>query len=206
MHQEIVLFHSTLGLRPAVLDFADRLRAAGHTVHTPDLFEGALFDSLEEGMRRRDEIGMETLMGRAQEAIANLPQELVFAGFSMGAMPAELLAATRPGARAAILMHGAFAPAAFGIVAWPDVPVQLHYANGDPQVDPDGIHALESAVRATGAHAELYAYEGGGHLFEDAAFESHDAESAKAMQKRVLDFLARLEPNAGSGATPASPR
>jgi dienelactone hydrolase len=185
-----------------VRDFAERLCAAGHIVHTPDLFEGALFDSLEEGMRRRDEIGMETLMGRAQEAIADLPQELVFAGFSMGAMPAELLAATRPGARAAILMHGAFAPAAFGIAAWPDVPVQLHYANGDPEVNLDGIHALASAVRAAGAPAELYAYDGGGHLFEDAALEGHDAESAKAMQERVLDFLARLEPIAGSGATP----
>ena len=82
----------------------------------------------------------------------------------------------------------------------------MHYAKGDPQVDLDGIHAFKSAVRAAGAHAEIYAYEGGGHLFEDATFESYDAELANAMQKHVLDFLARLQSNAGSAVTPASPR
>jgi dienelactone hydrolase len=108
--QDVVLFHSALGLRPAVYEFADRLRAEGHTVHTPDSFEGEVFDSLEDGMRRRDEIGIPELMSRAQAAIADLPG-LVFAGFSMGTSAAESLAGTRPGTRGAILMHGALDPA-----------------------------------------------------------------------------------------------
>src|SRR2546430_16265005 len=107
MGQHIVIFHSALGLRPAVSDFAARLRASGHIIQTPDLFDGEVFDNLEEGRRKRDAIGIQALIGRAQAAVASLPNELVFAGFSIGAAVAEFLAATRPGARAALLMHGA---------------------------------------------------------------------------------------------------
>lgn len=192
MGQEIVLFHSALGLRPAVREFAAQLRAAGHTVHTPDSFEGALFDDLQEGMRRRDEIGIEALIGRAQAAVADLPPDIVFAGFSMGTGAAEFLAATRPGARAAVLMHGAFAPAAFGIESWPAVPVQLHYADGDPEVDVDQVRALETAARAGGARVEVHAYEPGGHLFEDRAYQDHDATSAQLLLERVQAFLQDL--------------
>jgi dienelactone hydrolase len=193
MGQEIVLFHSALGLRPAVRGFADRLRAAGHVVHTPDLFEGAVFDSLDEGILRRDEIGMETLIGRAQAAVAELPGELVYAGSSMGSAAAELLAATRPGARAAVLMHGAFDPGAFGLGPWlSGVPLQVHHAIHDPDAEVGEIRALEAAVRAVGAPVTVFAYEAGGHLFEDGAWEGHDARSAALMPERVLAFLASL--------------
>ena len=192
MAQEIVLFHSALGLRPAVRAFADRLRAAGHTVHTPDLFDGEVFDDLEAGVRKRDALGVPELMGRAQAAVANLPSQLVFAGFSMGTGAAEFLAATRPGARAAILMHGAFAPVEFGLAAWPAVPVQVHYAENDPLVGVDQIRALEATVRAAGAPVEVYAYDRGGHLFEDAGWQGHAPEAAQLMLERVLAFLGRL--------------
>src|ERR687888_1936514 len=125
---QIVLFHSALGLRPGVLASADRLRAAGHTVHTPDLFDGEIFDDLGEGVRKRDALGIPEIARRAQEAVAHLPARLVFAGFSLGAGPAELLAATRPGALGAVLMHGALPIEPFGIQFWPTgVPVQVHY-------------------------------------------------------------------------------
>lgn len=186
---EVVLFHSALGLRPAVRAFADELRAAGHTVHTPDLFDGEVFDLLADGVRKRDELGIEALIGRAQAAVAALPDDLVLAGFSMGTGAAEFLAATRPGARGAILMHGAFAPADFGVAAWPGVPVQVHYALGDPEVDVAAVRALEEAVRSSGAAVEVHDYEAGGHLFEDAEYEGHDAGSAATMRERVLDFL-----------------
>ena len=104
---EVVLFHSVLGLRPAVIAAADRLRAAGHTVHAPDLFDGEAFDDLEDGMRKENALGDAEIFRRAREAVADLPTRLVFAGFSMGAVHAELLAASRPGALGAVLMHGA---------------------------------------------------------------------------------------------------
>jgi dienelactone hydrolase len=47
---EVVLFHHAQGLTPGVVAFADELRRAGHTVHTPDLFEGRTFGSIEAGM------------------------------------------------------------------------------------------------------------------------------------------------------------
>jgi dienelactone hydrolase len=186
------MFHSALGLRPAVGMFADRLRAGGHVVHTPDIVDGATYDNLVDGARKRDAIGIQELMRRAAAAAAALPPDIVVAGFSMGAGAAEFLAATRPGTLAAVLMHGAFAPAAFGIETWPPVPVQVHYAIGDPGVDAGQVEALETAVRATGASIEVFAYDRGSHLFEDAEFEGHDAESAQLMCDRVLAFLDEL--------------
>ena len=110
MSEHVVLFHSALGLRPAVRAFADQLSEAGHIVHTPDLFDGEVFDDLEHGMKKRDALGTEELAMRAQKSVSGLPSGLVFAGFSMGAAAAEMLAGTQPGARAAVLMHGALSP------------------------------------------------------------------------------------------------
>jgi dienelactone hydrolase len=187
--EEVVLFHSALGLRPAVAEFAERLRRAGHVVHTPDSFDGRVFEDLGAGTAARDEIGIPELIGRAQAAVADLPAELVYAGFSMGTGAAELLAGTRPGARAAILMHGALAPAQIGVEAWPRVPIQVHYAKDDPGVDVGQIMALEAAARAAAVAAEIHVYEGVGHLFEDAGLPGHDPDLAELMTRRVVAFL-----------------
>ena len=193
MGQEIVLFHSALGLRPAVLDFADALRADGHTVHTPDLFDGETFDDLAAGAAKRDSIGIEALIGRGRAAVETLADDLVYAGFSMGTGAAELVAATRPGARAAILMHGVFAPADYGIPTWPGIPAEVHYAAGDPEVDEAAARALADAVRASGAPVTVHTYDRGGHLFEDPAYEGYDASSAELLRERVLAFLDTLD-------------
>ena len=120
---EIVLFHSALGLRPGVTAAADRLRAAGHEVHTPDYYEGEVFDDLDEGLRKCDALGYQEIARRAREAVADLPAELVFAGFFLGTVPAELLAAGRPGALGAVLMHSAVLVegiSEFGVEHWPE--------------------------------------------------------------------------------------
>lgn len=109
MGQQVVVFHSALALRPAVTAFAERLRDAGHTVHVPDSFDGEAFDNLQKEIAKRDALGVPKLSGRAQAAVADLPSRTVYAGFSMGTGAAELLAATRPGARVAVLVHGALA-------------------------------------------------------------------------------------------------
>ena len=154
---EVVLFHSVLGLRPGVIAAADRLRAAGHTVHTPDLFDGEVFDDLDDGMRKEEAIGFREIARRTEEAVATLPEELVFAGFSMGIVYAEMLAASRPGALGAVLMHGAVPVEGlsefFGVERWPEgVPVQVHYAAGDPWVEAEEeVTPLGEAVRGAGA-------------------------------------------------------
>lgn len=50
--QEVVVYHSAYGLRPAVIDFAEQLRAAGHLVHTPDLYDGEVFSDRNDAIRK----------------------------------------------------------------------------------------------------------------------------------------------------------
>jgi dienelactone hydrolase len=190
---DIVLFHHAQGLRPDVRAWADSLREAGHEVWTPDLFEGATFDRLEDGAAFRDETGIPELMRRATEALEKLPAELVYAGFSMGAATATYFAATRPGARAAVLMHGVAPVETLGVEAWAGgVPVQVHYKVEDPEVDAGEVEAVENFVRASGAPIEIHTYPGDGHLFADPDGPDYDRASAELMLERELAFLERL--------------
>ena len=188
----IVLFHSALGLRPSVRGFADSLRALGHVVHTPDLFDGEVFDNLEDGVRKRDALGIAALTGRAQAAVAGLPPGLVYAGFSMGAAAAQFLAGTRPGAVGAILMHAALDPATMGIPAWPRVDVQIHYGTRDPWVDVAAVSALAAAVERSGAPCSIFPYEVEGHLFADEDAPEYNRDAADRMLDRVAEFLRRV--------------
>lgn len=194
MAQDIVLFHSALGLRPAVLEFAERLRVAGHAVHTPDLFDGQIFERLEEGTKKRDALGVPELLRRAGAALNDLPTDVVYAGFSMGAAAAEYFGATRPGARGVILMHGALGPDKAGIDSWPrGVPVQMHYAKNDGLVDVGDLNRLAAAVREAGGSVECYAYSNGGHLFADEGSPDYNRASAWLMEERVNEFIARID-------------
>jgi dienelactone hydrolase len=180
----ILLFHSALGLRPAVHDLADRFRAAGHTVHTPDLFDGHVFDDLDGGLAHRDAIGIPELGRRGAAAAEGLPDDLVYAGFSMGAASAQMLALTRPGARGALLYHAALPTAAFN-ATWPNnVPLQIHAMDHDPWVDFDVARAL--AAEASG---ELYTYPGSGHLFTDPDLPDYDPKATDLLIERSLALL-----------------
>jgi dienelactone hydrolase len=196
---EVVVFHSVLGLRPGVIAAADRLRAAGHTIHTPDLFDGEVFDDLDDGQRKEEALGYQEIARRAKEAVAELPAGLVFAGFSLGAVHAELLAASRPGALGAVLMHGAVPVEGlrefFGVDRWPEgMPVQVHYAALDPWVEADEeVVPLGDDVRGAGAAFEAHAYPCSGHLFADPALPEYDRASSEAMWERVLAFLDRID-------------
>jgi dienelactone hydrolase len=190
---DVVLFHDAQGLRPGIHEWAESLREAGHTVWTPDLFEGATFDRLEDGVTHRDEIGIPELLRRATEAVEGLPTDVVYSGFSMGVTTAEIFAASRPGARGAVLMHGAIPPDGVGIEAWPTpVPAQVHYAVGDPWVEPEEIEGFERAVRRAGAELEVHTYPGGGHLFANPDSPDYDRQSAELMRERMLGFLERV--------------
>jgi dienelactone hydrolase len=196
---EMVMFHSVLGLRPGVLAAAEQLRAAGHTVHTPDLFEGDVFDNIDDGMRHEETLGSREIARRTEEAVAGLPAELVFAGFSMGVSYAEWLTASRPGALGAVLMHGAVPVETlieyFGVERWPEgVPVQVHYAADDPWVEAEEeVVPLGNDVRGAGAEFEEYVYPGSAHLFADPGLAEYDRASSEAMWERVIAFLDRLD-------------
>src|SRR5690348_1866890 len=104
---EVLLFHHAQGLTPGVIAFADDLRAGGHTVHTPDLFEGRTFASIDEGMAYVEGVGFEAMRERGVGVADDLPAELVYLGFSLGVLPAQKLAQTRAGARGAVLFYSA---------------------------------------------------------------------------------------------------
>jgi dienelactone hydrolase len=187
MSSEIVLLHHGQGLTPGVTWFADRLRDAGHTVHTPDYYDGKTFDTLDEGVAYRDELGYEEIARRAQHAVEGLPDELVYAGFSLGVAGAQLLAQTRPVAKGAIFMHGVLPLDAFG-APWPQgLPLQIHTMDRDPWVE-----QAEATAFADAAQGELFTYPGTGHLFADPNLEDYDEQATELMIGRITAFLGRL--------------
>ncbi|SRR6266481_2729601 len=174
--QEIVLFHSANGLRPGVLQWAQRLRHVGHTVHTPDLYDGEVFSDRMAAVRKIQELGFDKLLARGQEAVSHLRGDLVYAGFSNGGACAELVAATRPGARGAILMHAPLPIRDLGWKKWPStVPVQVHFAAKDPLRNEKVIDALAGRVGASGAPFQLHDYPTSGHLFADPDMPAYEA-------------------------------
>ena len=185
---EVLLFHHAQGQTAGFHAFADELRTAGHTVHTPDLYDGLTFPTLDEGIAHAREVGFGTLLERGVREADELPAELVYAGFSLGVVPAQNLAQTRPGARGALLFYSCIPAAEFG--GWPaGVPVQIHGMDADPIfVDEGDIDAARELVESTD-QAELFLYHGDQHYFADSSLPSYDRDAAKLLTRRALDFL-----------------
>ena len=188
---EVVLFHHALGLTAGVSAFADDVRRAGHVVHTPDLYEGETFGALETGLAHAEQIGFMTIVDRGVRAAQGLPSDVVYAGFSLGVLPAQMLAQTRPGARGALLFYSCVPPEELGC-PWPDgVPVQVHGMDADPIFVGEGDVDAARALVASTADAELFLYPGDQHYFADRSLPSYDAEAAALLLQRTLDFLDR---------------
>jgi dienelactone hydrolase len=184
---EVALYHHVQGLTEGVRSFADELRADGHTVHTPDLFDGRTFATIEEGMTFARETGFGSLAERGVAAAVDIRPEVVYAGFSFGVMIAQQLAQTRPGARGALLMYSCLPVSEFG-EAWPEgVPVQVHGKVADPFFEED-LEAAQALV-ASSERAELFLYPGEEHLFADSSLPAYDARAATLLTERVLEFL-----------------
>jgi len=196
---EVLLFHHAHGLTRGCLAFADRLRAAGYVVHTPDLYDGKLFTDLSEGVRYAEEVGFDTIIERGRLAANSLPDSMVYAGFSLGVLPAQMLTQTRPGAKGALLFHSCVPTSEFGR-PWPmGVPVQIHMMDADewvlsPNQDLDAARQLSETV----ASAELFLYPGNRHLFADNSLPDYDEKAAALLLDRVLSFLDRIAQPSGS--------
>ncbi|MEI2650107.1 MAG: dienelactone hydrolase family protein [Dermatophilaceae bacterium] len=187
---EVLLFHHIQGLTDGVRAFADELRAAGHVVHTPDLFGGQTFSSIEDGFGFAKSVGFGVLRERGMAAASGLGTDLVYAGFSFGVTIAQALAQTQPGARGALLFYSCMPVTEFG-EAWPEgVPVEIHGKEGDEFFDED-LPAARALAEST-AYAELLVYPGDQHLFADSSLEAYDPEAAALLMERVRAFLARV--------------
>jgi len=193
---EVVLFHHVQGLTQGVRAFAEELRAGGHTVHTPDLFDGERPATVDDGVAHVQKIGDEVLGARADRAMADLPAGLVYAGFSWGGATAQRLAQTRPGARGALLYEACIPLTgqwAFG--PWPDgVPVQIHGMEADPFFALEGdLDAARELVETVGPElAELFVYPGDRHLFTDSSLPSYDADATALVLRRSRELLDRV--------------
>jgi dienelactone hydrolase len=191
---EVLLYHHVQGLTGGVRAFADEVRQAGHTVHTPGLFGGRTFDTIEDGLTYARETGFGELAERGVAAADGIAPGVVYAGFSFGVMTAQRLAQTRPGARGALLMYSCLPVSEFG-EEWPsDVPVQVHGKEGDEFFleDIDAARALAGSAD----RAELFLYPGTEHLFADASLPSYDPAAAALLMERVLAFLDRVQRDA----------
>jgi dienelactone hydrolase len=187
---ELILFHHAHGLTDGVQAFADELRAAGHVVHVPDLYDGKTFAGLGDGVGYAEEVGFDTIIERGRLAADGLPTGIVYAGFSLGVLPAQMLAQTRPGSRGALLLHSCIPPSEFG-GPWPQgVPLQMHMMDADewalpPNEDLEVARQLDATVDS----AELFVYSGDRHLFADHSLPDYDEGAATLLQERVLGFL-----------------
>jgi dienelactone hydrolase len=186
---ELLLFHHAQGLTAGCLSFADELRAAGHVVHAPDLYDGEIFTEFADRVGHTEQVGFDTIIERGRLAADGLTTEIVYAGFSLGVLPAQMLAQTRPGAIGALLLHGCVPTSEFGR-PWPQgVPLQIHTMEADEWGDLDVAHQLAETVET----AELFLYPGDRHLFADNSLPDYDESAATLLKQRVLTFLDDIE-------------
>jgi dienelactone hydrolase len=188
---DVVLFHHAQGCTDGVKDFADGLRAAGHHVTVPDLYEGRTFDALDAGIGYAKEVGFDTIIERGRVAADGLSNEIVYAGFSLGVLPAQMLAQTRPGAKGALLIYACVPASEFG-TGWPKgVPVQIHGMDADEffAEDLDAANDFVQTVDGT----ELFLYPGDKHLFADDSLPDYDEHAATVLMQRVLSYLASVQ-------------
>jgi dienelactone hydrolase len=190
---ELILFHHAQGLTDGVRTFADELRAAGHVVHAPDLYDGKTFAELPDGMGYAEQVGFDTIIERGRLAADGLPNDIVYAGLSLGALPAQMLAQTRAGVRGALLLHSCVPPSEFDS-PWPQgVPLQMHMMDADelalpPNEDLDVARQLDETIES----AALFLYPGDRHLFVDNSLPDYDESAATLLKERVLGFLDRI--------------
>jgi dienelactone hydrolase len=189
---EVLLFHHAQGQTAGFHAFADELRSAGHTVHTPDLFDGRTFGSIDEGLAYvREHGGFDEILEQGVRAAEGLPSELVYAGFSLGVVPAQKLAQTRTGARGALFFYSCLPASEFG--TWPaEVPVQIHGMDADPFFVDEGDIDAARALLEIAEDGELFLYPGDQHYFADSSLPSYDEGATKLLTQRVLSFLERI--------------
>jgi dienelactone hydrolase len=189
---DVIVFHHAQGLTGGVREFAARLRAAGHNVTVPDLYDGATFDALDDGVGYAEQVGFDTIIERGRLAAEGSPNEIVCAGFSLGVLPAQMLAQTRPGAKGALLFHSCVPASEFGC-PWPQgVPLQIHAMDADELFVAEGDLEAARDLAATVEGAELYLYPGDQHLFADSSLPAYDESAATLLTQRVLSFLGNI--------------
>lgn len=196
---EILLFHHVLGRTLGIDAFADTLREAGHRVRVPDLFDGRTFATIDEGLDYVEGAGFDAVVERGVHVADSLPRALVYAGFSLGAVPAQKLTQTRAGARGALFFHSCVPPSMFA-PGWPrGMPAQIHGMDADPYFVEEGDLEAARGLVASADQAELFLYPGNQHLFADSSLPSYEMHATTLLLRRVLQFLEQLDGETDTG-------
>lgn len=182
------MFHHARGLTDGLRALADRLRADGHTVHTPDAYGGRTFDSDDEAVAFASRIGHDAVLDVAMRAAREHRSADVVVGFSLGTGPAQHMAQHLQRVRACLLMGGASSTEMHGSSWRPRVALQVHVADPDDWCTPEEVGALEREV----PHAEIFRYADKRHLFVDPSTSDYDADAADLFEERLNAWLARL--------------
>ena len=173
------------------------MRADGHRVTLPDLFDGATSESVEGGFAIQERVGWETMMARARAAAEPLPAETALAGVSAGAQVAGTLWLERPAAEGCSCCMGR---------ARSGRRVEAHLAEPEPYDDEDYLQWWAEGMRSAGLDFTLYRYPGAGHYFTDPSLPDHDAAAAALAVERALAFLRGLDAlGTGPGGGTANP-
>ncbi|MFM0158239.1 MULTISPECIES: dienelactone hydrolase family protein [Paraburkholderia] len=182
----VILFHSVLGLRKVETEASSRMRIAGHTVFTPDLYGGMTTDSFDEGFEIKQFVGWETICARARAALDPLPATTVLAGHSMGAGVVGEIWPERPKCRGVVLLHGlANIPARMR----KGLPIVVHIADPDPFASEEALVSWAPMARTAGASADIFTYPNAGHFYTDATLPDYNVAATEKTWAGVLVFL-----------------
>jgi dienelactone hydrolase len=184
----VVVFHSMFGLRAVELAAAERLRGEGYAVIVPDLFGGATASGdAEQGFALMSRVGWPTIADRARRAVADVPDEAVLAGFSMGVGVIGEVWPERLNAAAVLCFH---APTIVPVGVPAGTPVQLHVGAADRQfASEEQIASFSDSAQQAGTDTSIHRYPGAGHFFTDRSSPDHHAEAATLAWTRALRFL-----------------
>ena len=188
---ELLLLHHALGVTPALQRLAARFRDAGHTVVLPDLFEGQVFGTVEEGMAHVESVGMDTLAARGEDTASDLDPGFVVCGISLGAIAAQRIGVDHD-AVAAVMAVSSCLPPGYLPGPWPhSVPLRVVASKGDTMFNEEGdLDAARGYVDAGVARLKLL--DGGEHLF----MEANDPDSVAAtawLTETLLHLLDRVD-------------
>lgn len=192
----VLALHAWWGLNADFRAFADRLAADGFTVMAPDLFDGAVLDTIKDAEKFAEELdeehNAERLLGRAAAALDHLlglPQvsgsQAAVIGFSFGGVYTRWLAKTRPQVAAIVTYYGG---------AWDppgdpsSAPWLSHWAADDPYEDPnDAREAIDAQDGATG-----HFYEGTKHWFAEPSRPEYVEAASEQAYQRTVAFLRQM--------------
>lgn len=194
MESSVVVVHEWWGLNDSIAALSQRLSLEGFAVLAVDLYGGVVTDDASVALKLA--IEMKTLHATTivESAARYLKQRtrsngrVAVMGFCLGGAVTLAAACHCPSANAFVAYYGM--PLA-KYVDWSKTlgPIQGHYAQHDPLIDLNRVHAAADAVNAHGGSFELHAYDAQHAFMRVEDPKVYSADAAALAWQRSLQFL-----------------